>query len=531
MRGSCSRGCILRAGDIPPPRGQAPPRDEELWKINVEAIQRIERRLEWAAVRHKVRALPGEPYASDLDIFGHASLFQLLDTLTDLFGRRDTGGVAARPRHARRGAREARRQSPSSRRWSTCATSWSYGAGCRAGSVPTPSGSSMGRERALAGHRPSLRWGAVVSSRRSGYSLYCPRSHSERRDVDGHYLCQPHPSSPSRRGGSSITWWRGRPNRKRGSGTTRQPSRLFAGQLSIRPRSSDAGPLTSDGKDAVAYAGRLNNLSAWVIPASAFLYIPVQVVTMWDVHLLAALERWQIKAGKHARAWLQTLGEFEAICALARLAYDNPTWSTPDVDAAATSLEATDLGHPLLQGNRRVTNDVEVGPTGTFLLVTGSNMSGKSTLLRAIGVNIVLAGAGGPVCASALKVPPVDLWTSMRVEDSLERGVSYYMAELQRLKSVVDAAGWGPRCAGAQALLPARRILQGTNTAERQIAARRVILHLARQGALGAVSTHDLTLAEAPEIAAIARMVHFTETLSNGQSGPAMSFDYKLRPA
>jgi DNA mismatch repair ATPase MutS len=182
----------------------------------------------------------------------------------------------------------------------------------------------------------------------------------------------------------------------------------------------------------------------------------------------------------------------------------------------------------------RVDNDVEVGPPGKFLLVTGSNMSGKSTLLRAIGVNIVLAQAGGPVCASSLTMPPVRLWTVMRVEDSLERGVSYFMAELQRLKLVVDAARQAPPDGGVDRRLfyLLDEILHGTNTRERQIAARRVIMYLVSTGALGAVSTHDLTLAEDPQVAAAARMVHFVETVREGDGAhaPAMTFDYKLRP-
>ena len=136
-------------------------------------------------------------------------------------------------------------------------------------------------------------------------------------------------------------------------------------------------------------------------------------MTLWDVPLLAAFERWQASVGKGVRAWLHALGEAEALSALAVLSHDNRGWTFPDVDSSALSLTGRGLGHPLL-GDERVCNDVEVGPPGTFLLVTGSNMSGKSTLLRAIGTNIVLAGAGGPVCASAMRLPPVSLWTSMR---------------------------------------------------------------------------------------------------------------------
>ncbi|HEX6606317.1 MAG TPA: DNA mismatch repair protein, partial [Chloroflexia bacterium] len=154
----------------------------------------------------------------------------------------------------------------------------------------------------------------------------------------------------------------------------------------------------------------------------------------------------------------------------------------------------------------------------------------KSTLLRAIGTNIVLAQAGGPVCATAMRLPPVTLWTSMRIQDNLEQGVSYFMAELRRLKQVVDAARTTHTAGSPRLFYLLDEILQGTNTAERQIAARRIILYLVGQGALGTVSTHDLTLADVPEVAAAAQPIHFVETVHSDGAGPAMTFDYKIRP-
>ncbi|HLH22456.1 MAG TPA: DNA mismatch repair protein MutS [Chloroflexota bacterium] len=260
-------------------------------------------------------------------------------------------------------------------------------------------------------------------------------------------------------------------------------------------------------------------------------YFPVQTLTLWNFHTLALLEGWQARTGARARGWLAALGETEALAALASLAHDEPTWAFPTVaDDDPPLYTARGLGHPLLPDAVRVTNDVEVGPPGTFLLVTGSNMSGKSTLLRAIGVNAVLAQAGGPVCATALRLPPVTLGTSIRVQDSLEQGVSYFMAELQRLKEVVDLAERAQADGTRTLLFLLDEILQGTNTAERQIAARRVILHLVANGAIGAVSTHDLTLAEHPDMAAVARSIHFTEQFHSGPDGPSMSFDYTIRP-
>jgi DNA mismatch repair ATPase MutS len=179
-----------------------------------------------------------------------------------------------------------------------------------------------------------------------------------------------------------------------------------------------------------------------------------------------------------------------------------------------------------------VPNDVTLGPPGTFLLVTGSNMSGKSTLLRSIGMNVVLAQAGGPVAALSFRLPPVLLATSILVEDSLVDGVSFFMAELLRIRQVVDAAGRA-RDAGRVPLYLLDEILRGTNTQERQIAVRRVLSHLLAAGALGAVSTHDLELAQIPELAAACQPVHFRENFAPGaerQGKPVMTFDYLLRP-
>jgi DNA mismatch repair ATPase MutS len=266
---------------------------------------------------------------------------------------------------------------------------------------------------------------------------------------------------------------------------------------------------------------------------SSMAYFLVQSVTAWDFHVLALLERWQRRNGQHVRRWFEVLAEWEALASLASLAHDNPTWIFPAIrqqpDAEKT-VSARSLGHPLIPDGRRVANDVSVGPPGTFLMVTGSNMSGKSTLLRAIGANLVLAQAGAPVCAAELSMPPVLLATSMRIHDSLTDGVSYYMAELRRLKQIVDAARERPADSHRILLFLLDEILQGTNTAERQIAVRRVLSHLLAQGTIGAVSTHDLQLAAAPSLSSAGRAVHFRETIHVESGRHEMTFDYRLRP-
>ncbi len=257
------------------------------------------------------------------------------------------------------------------------------------------------------------------------------------------------------------------------------------------------------------------------------LYIPIRLLTLWDQHVLFALERWRRTVGPHMRGWMNAICDVEALASLASARHDNPDWCVPEITATLGDIAFTaeQLGHPLIENGRRVTNDVKVGPPGTLLLVTGSNMSGKSTLLRAIGLNAVLANAGGCVCASRLSMPAVDLQTSIRIVDSLELGLSYFMAAVARLKGVVDAAEHPP--AGRVSLYLLDEILQGTNSAERSIAVRAVARHLLAAGAIGAMSTHDLHVAAEEPLTSSAQLVHFVETVRDDGS---MHFDYALRP-
>lgn len=276
---------------------------------------------------------------------------------------------------------------------------------------------------------------------------------------------------------------------------------------------------------------------------SPFFRVPLSLVLLWDVHVLAALERWKKRSGARVRTWLDVVGEAEALAALAALAADHPDWTMPTLDAEATALRGRALGHPLLAPELCVRNDVEVGQAGSFLLVTGSNMSGKSTLVKAVGLNVVLGQAGGPVCAEALRFPPLRVVTSMHVADSLADGVSFFMAGLQRLRQVVDAAeaagaapgpgagesasADGAASGGSGVLYLLDEILQGTNSAERRIAARTVLRRLLRSGAIGAVTTHDLSLADVEDLNARAVPVHLTESVGDGSEG--LTFDYRLR--
>ncbi|MEM9366825.1 MAG: MutS family DNA mismatch repair protein, partial [Planctomycetota bacterium] len=274
--------------------------------------------------------------------------------------------------------------------------------------------------------------------------------------------------------------------------------------------------------------------------AATFLpYIVLQSWFLWDIHALRRLERWQKKHGEFAEAWLTSLAELDALMSLAALIDDHPTWTEPVWQLAPATAHAapspplvssTAMGHPLLPESDRVDNDVTIGPPGSFLLVTGSNMSGKSTMLRSVGLNTCLAMAGGPICARELRLPAIELATSIRVADNLGDGVSYYMAELQRLAEVVDHAKQLAKSNQLTQLFLLDEILQGTNSRERQIAVARVLRHLSRCGSIGAITTHDLELADEPEMGERALPVHFRETVRPDADGnDRMTFDYRMR--
>ena len=248
---------------------------------------------------------------------------------------------------------------------------------------------------------------------------------------------------------------------------------------------------------------------------------------MWDLWCALALERWRERAGRAAFGWFRALAELEALASIAGFAFENPDHAFPEIDTAEATFEAKSLGHPLIDADKRVANDVTIPAPGHALVVTGSNMSGKSTLLRAIGINAVLANAGGPVCAQALRIGRLKVATSMRVSDSLEEGTSRFYAELKKLKLVLDLArtvNADPEQGTLLFLLD--EILHGTNTRERLIGARAILMELLARGAMGAVSTHDLGLGDLEkEKPGQVRNVHFEEQVE----GEVMSFDYLLR--
>ena len=220
------------------------------------------------------------------------------------------------------------------------------------------------------------------------------------------------------------------------------------------------------------------------------------------------------------------MGELEALSALATLAHDHPAWCWPTVVDGPASLAAEGLGHPMLPEEVLRTSDVALDPPGRFLLVTGSNMSGKSTLLRSLGLGAVMAQAGAVVCARKLTLTPLRTFTSMRIHDSITDGVSLFMAELMRLKDLVDAAD--SEHDGRPLLYLIDEVLQGTNSEERRVAARRIVRHLLQADAIGAVTTHDLSLHDDDTLDPASTKVHFREHV-DASSEKVLTFDYQLR--
>lgn len=278
-----------------------------------------------------------------------------------------------------------------------------------------------------------------------------------------------------------------------------------------------------DAKGGEKVSARLNafsRLMSYAEQRRSQFHPVLNVLLLWDLIFFFRLESWRARNGTQVRAWFEALAEMEALISVATFAHDHPSFSWPLVTDGGPRFLARALGHPLL--DEPVRNDVSLEAEKTALLITGSNMSGKTTLLRAMGANTVLALMGAPVSAASLELTVMRVLTSMRVKDSLERGVSYFYAEVQRLKAVLDAASE----ANGRALFLLDEILLGTNTKERQIASREVLRLLLATGAIGGVSTHDLSLAELEKEASFKlRNVHFRDLVQDGK----MTFDYRLR--
>jgi hypothetical protein len=252
------------------------------------------------------------------------------------------------------------------------------------------------------------------------------------------------------------------------------------------------------------------------------LFSPFGALMLVRSQMAVAIDRWHAAHGAALSSWLKAVGELEALGAFATFAYEHPKDPFPTVVPTGPVFLAESLAHPLIAEGVAVPNDVRLGAAAPYvLLVSGSNMSGKSTLLRAIGTNVALGLAGAPVRASALALSPMAIGATLRVEDSLQAGISRFYAEILRIRAIVEAAS-GP----LPLLFLLDEILHGTNSHDRRIGAGAIVHSLVEAGAIGLVTTHDLALTElVSTLGGRAANVHFEDRIEDGK----MVFDYRMR--
>ncbi len=280
--------------------------------------------------------------------------------------------------------------------------------------------------------------------------------------------------------------------------------------------------LDSEGDPPSKRIARLNRLMELLDSREHMIVRNTEPFTLWTTHLAFAVESWRRHNGAAVRRWLTATGEIEALCSLASHAFEHPDDPFPEFISEAPCLEAEAIAHPLIPENRVVRNDVHFSSDLRLLVVSGSNMSGKSTLLRTLGINAVLAQAGAPVRAKRLRLSRLAIGASIRITDSLQDGVSRFYAEILRLRQILDQTA-GP----LPVLFLIDEFLHGTNSHDRRIGAEALVRGLVERGAIGLITTHDLALAD---IAAVlgerAANVHFEDQIQDGQ----IRFDYVMRP-
>lgn len=276
------------------------------------------------------------------------------------------------------------------------------------------------------------------------------------------------------------------------------------------------------GADAPASAEieKLRRLVALLDARRNQFFAPLAVLLLWTTNIGLAIERWRVRSGTRIGDWIEAVGEIEALASLASFAFEHPEFAMPEIEASGPLFDARSLGHPLIPAGRRVTNDIRLDATLRLLVVSGSNMSGKSTMMRSVGIGAVLAMAGGPVCAETLRIAPTRVGASIRIADSLQENASRFYAEILRIRQVLEMSRSGPL------LYLLDEVLAGTNSHDRRIGAEAIVRGLVGRGAIGLVSTHDLALAQIAEsLAPAAANVHFEDHIEEGN----VVFDYRMR--
>ncbi|MEO6232615.1 MAG: hypothetical protein ABJB11_23435 [Ferruginibacter sp.] len=250
-------------------------------------------------------------------------------------------------------------------------------------------------------------------------------------------------------------------------------------------------------------------------------FIPLDIFLLWDLQQVLALEKWKKRNQLHLMEWFEAVGKLEAISSLATLHFNHPDWCFPVLEDKHFFIDGTQIGHPLISAAKRINNPIAIDQSGELMLITGSNMAGKSTYLRSIGINTVLAMSGSVACATSFKLSPVQLMTSMRIADNLEENTSTFYAELKKLKTVIEKVNNKEKV-----FILLDEILRGTNSLDRHTGSEALIRQLIKHHAVGIIATHDVELAKLKNTYPDNILnYYFDVQVSNDE----LYFDYKLK--
>jgi hypothetical protein len=501
--------------------------------INAEGLARMEG--EWSRLPADGAAFHAadHPYAADLDCFGPASLFQYLNAAQTRFGRRRLAGLLAEPPRPREAIlKDQALVRDLAARLDFRQRLQAAGADLHGRENPEPL-LAWAEDPAEPFDRPALisllRFlpaASVAVVVVAGYLLHSPLG------IILPVLLHLGVSGWSRRRHGPVLSLIA--ERKEDLAAYLELLRLLESEMLLPTSGSRTGPggeAIADSQSCLAASERVGpsekvrrlvSMAEWMeTRRNPLVHFVVDTAFLWDIQWLWAFRRWKRENGPLLRGWLDAIARVEALSSLAIPAFENPAWVFPEIAEGGPLLQARGLGHPLIHPDRRVENDFGLDRPGEIRIITGSNMSGKSTLLRTVGINLVLAYAGAPVCASSFRCVPLEIHTSMRLRDDLEKRISSFYAELLRVKGIVEAAKSGRRV-----LFLVDEIFRGTNSRDRHEGAETVLRRLHDLGASGLVSTHDLELARLQQMAPDHfRNAHFQESYVDGE----IRFDFRLR--